>query len=92
MKLKIAVRIVVLLGMLFLFSGFLTNCPTINQPNNLCQELIYGSDLWSDCTGQYGSEGSEPGDSVAVDTVDTTPDDDDCKEGPTDSPTNGRVY
>lgn len=82
----------ILVGMLFLFAGFLTNCPTVQQPNNLCGTLIYGSDLWAECAGLYGSDGNDAvpdtPDAIAVDAPDDTDDDtddDDCDEpGPGD--------
>jgi len=81
-----------LLAMLLVFAGFLTNCPTIQQPNNLCDGLVYGSDDWSDCTGMYGSDGNdaEPDtpDAIAVDAPDDDDtDDDDCEDdGPSHGP------
>ncbi len=86
----------VLVVMLLVFAGFLTNCPVVNQPNNLCQGLVYGSDLWAECSGLYGSDGTdaEPDtpDAIAVDApddddTDDDTDDDDCEdEGPTRGP------
>ncbi len=83
--------------MLLLFAGFLTNCPTVRQPNNLCETLIYGSDLWAECSGLYGSDGtddvSDTPDAIAVDTPDDDTDDDtddDCDDnGRSPGPING---
>lgn len=80
-----------LIGMFFIFTAGLANCPVVQQPNNLCDELVYGSDDWRDCTGMYGSDGNaaEPTDSISVESpsVDPGPShdgptDDDCQESP----------
>ncbi len=77
-----------LAGMFIILSG-ISRC-NVMQPNNLCDNLLYGDDPWRECMGMYGSDGnevSEPSESAPAPEAPSEPDPpddppDDCKEGP----------